>query len=369
MDMAAAASIPAIRRIAIDGFLAAAVVILAVVAVLANAPEKTAPWPPQGVTAARLDLARDPLDPALERNLALSLDRAGDTLGADRLMTFAGGRSRRDTPTEDWLLVRRLSQGRYGEAFQAADTLLRRGIDEGKRARLFTLLVAAAHYDASRPALVSRLAPSPWWRLAFMRELAAHADPADTRRVLAALAATRKPAVDLELAPYLDRLVDRRDYRAAARDWRDFSRPRRNPAEVNDLKARPPFGWSPAYGEGASSALEGRALRVDYDGYAAPQLPRRLVALAPGLYRITWREKAEGDPRMAVRVLCAGAETPLAAATAQTGGAPRFRSLDFVVPPSGCEGQWIAIVPVLGDRRSPASEVFSDWALSAPRPR
>lgn len=367
--MAALARFPAYCRIAADGLLAAAVVVLAVFTILANIPIEPAPWPPPGVSAARRDLARDPLDPALERDLGLSLDRAGDAADADRLMSFAASRSRRDTPTEDWLLVRRLSQGRYDEALRAADTLLRRDIDEDKRQKLFALLVAAAHYDASRPALIARLAPAPWWCLAFLRELVAHADPADTRRVLAALAGSGHPPEDQALAPYVDRLVDLRDYRAAARDWWTFSRPRRDPDAVNDLRAPPPFGWSPAFGEGASSVLDAGSLRVDYDGYAAPQLPRRLVALDPGSHRITWREHVAGDPRMAVEVRCAGTDTILVAASPQGGGAAIPRSLDFVVPPRGCEGQWIAITAIPGDRRSLVAGVFSDWALTAPRPR
>ena len=182
--MAAPPEGPAIRRIATDGLTIAAVLLVAALTLFANRARSPAPWPPPSPQVSRAALARDPLDAAALRNLGLSLDRNGDPAGADRLLTFAGSRSQRDTPTEDWLLVRRLSQGRYDEAFRAADALLRRDIGDGQRASLTRLLVAAAHYDASRPAVIARLAAGPWWRAAVLRELAARADPADTRRVM-----------------------------------------------------------------------------------------------------------------------------------------------------------------------------------------
>ena len=359
----------AVRWIGLDGALIGGALALAAFVVFANQALPPPPWPPAGVAVSRSDLARDPLDPARTRNLGLALDRAGASADAARVMLFAGGRGRRDTPTEDWLLVRSLSEGRYDAAFQVADALLRRDIPDDKREKLFALLVAAARYDASRPALGERLALSPWWRLAFMRELAAKAEPADARVVLARLSTTANPPTDLELAPYLDRLVDLGAYRAAAADWRAFARPRRDPDDVNDLTAPAPFGWSPVFGGGASSGVDGGDLRVDYDGFATPRLPRRLIALAPGGYRLAWRERIDGDARLVVEVRCAGSDTLLASARPVANAAYEPRTLDLDVPASGCEGQWLAIAPIAGERRSPVTGVFSRWTITARPPR
>jgi hypothetical protein len=344
----------------VDGGLIAAVLAGAAFVFFANRERPEAPWPPRSVTVSRAAVARDPLDPAALRNLGLALDLSGDAADADRVMSVVGARTRRDTPTAAWLLVKRLSQGRYDDAFAAADALLRRNVDDRARERLFKLLIAAAHYDVSRPALIGRLADAPWWRLPYMRELAATADPADTRRVLAGLSRKSAPATAPELDAYLTRLVGDKAYAAAARDWRVFSRPPRDPEAIGDLSAPPPFGWSPVFGEGASSAIEDGALRVDYDGYGAAKLPARLLALPPGRYTLAWRERVTGDDvrAIAVTVVCGEAGAPLAKA------APLEQRLDFEVPATGCEGQTLEITPVPGERRSDVTARFDRWSLT-----
>ena len=354
------------RRI-LDVGLAAGVVAGAVFVLVANRERPATPWPPRGVTASRAAVARDPLDPAALRNLGLALDLSGDEPGAERMIAMASERTRRDTPTAAWLMVRRLSQSRYGEAFAAADALLRRNVDDRARERLFKLLIAAAHHDASRPALIARLADAPWWRLAYMRELAASADTADTRLVLAGLARTGNAPAPNELDAYLTRLMADKSYAAAARDWRALSHPRRDPDAVGDLAAPPPFGWSPVFGEGASSTVEDGALRVDYDGYGAAKLPTRLIALPPGRYVLTWRERVTGDDvrAIAVTVVCGEAGAALAtAAPLASGAAPRARTLGFEVPATGCEGQSLAITALPRDRRATVTAWFDRWGLT-----
>jgi hypothetical protein len=350
----------------VDAALVAGMVAGGAVILIVDRERPAPPWPPANVTLSRAAVARDPLDPAALRNLGLAESLAGDEADADRLMTFTAQRTRRDTPTAAWLLVRGLARGRYGDAFHAADALLRRNVDEASRERLFKLLIAAAHYDVSRPALIARLADAPWWRLAYMRELAATADASDTRQVLAGLAATAKPPGPAELDAYLTRLRADKDYAAAARDWRAFSRPRRDPDTIGDLAAPPPFGWSPVFGEGASSAVEDGALRVDYDGYGAAKLPTRLIALPPGRYTLAWRERVTGDDvrAIAVRVLCGETGPALATAAApDSAPAPLAQSLDFEVPASGCDGQTLEIAALPGDRRSSVTAWFDRWSL------
>ncbi len=349
-----------LSRLLVDGGLVAATIAGAAFVLLANRERPATAWPPGSVTTSRAAVKRDPLDPAALRNLGLALDLSGDAAGADRLMTLVGERTRRDTPTAAWLLVRRLSQGRYDDAFALCDALLRRNVDDRARERLFKLLIAAAHYDVSRPALIGRLADAPWWRLPYMRELATTADPADTRRVLAGLSATATPPTEPELNAYLSRLVGDKAYAAAARDWRAFSRPRRDPDAIGDLAAPPPFGWSPVFGEGASSAVEDGALRVDYDGYGPAKLPARLLALPPGRYTVAWRERVTGDDlrAIAVAVICGDAGAPLATAPPQT------ERLDFEVPTTGCEGQTLATEAIPGDRRSDVTARFDHWSLA-----
>jgi hypothetical protein len=351
----------------LDGGLIVGVLAGAALVLAANHERPAAPWPPGAVALSRAAVARDPLDAAALRDLGLAFDLSGDAADADQLMSLAGERTRRDTPTAAWLLVQRLSRARYRDAFAAADALLRRDVDEQTRERLFALLVSAAHYDASRLALTVRLAEVPWWRLAFMRELAARAEPDDTRLVLAGLATTADPPTAAELDVYLTRLLEAKAYGAAARDWTAFSRPRRDPDAIGDLTAPPPFGWSPVFGEGASSMIEDGALRVDYDGYGAAKLPVRLIALPPGRYAVMWRERVSGDDVRAigVTVLCREAGAVLAsAAPLASGPAIREQRLDFEVPATGCEGQMLAITPLPRDRRATVTAWFKRWSLA-----
>src|SRR5580704_2905224 len=103
-------------------------------------------------------LANDPLDLPALRALGLRLDREGRLDETDAVLAFVGRRTWRDGPTEVWLLRRRLDQDRYEEAFESADSLLRRDADGTTRPALFALFIAAADDVQAQPALVARLA-------------------------------------------------------------------------------------------------------------------------------------------------------------------------------------------------------------------
>ncbi len=84
----------------------------------------------------------------------------------------------------------------------------------------------------------------------------------------------------------------------------------------------------------------------------------------PGVHHLSWQEAINGDPRLRVEVRCAGTDVALASAAPMTGEAARTRSLNFVVPASGCEGQWLAIAAIAGERRSAIDATFFNWALT-----
>jgi hypothetical protein len=356
-----------------DAALAAAAASLAVVIV------RAAVVPPGGEdrTPPRARLARDPLDLPALRDLGLQLDRRGRLDQADALLGFVGRRSWRDGPTEVWLLRRRLDQGRYAEALDGADSLLRRDADGATRPALFPLLIAAADEPRAQASLAARLAARPWWRGDFLRALGDGGDVTGARAVFSTLALGPAPPTADEYAPLINRLVSAGDYDGAYATWRAVARPAGPaPPVLRDgaftgVPDHTPFTWSAASGVGASSeagpASDGpaaRALRVDYDGYASPILPAQLLIDPPRRYSLRWRERV--DPavpeRLFWRVRCAATNQVLARSPPPAPGW-RETTLGVETPISGCAAQWLELTAEPGERRGAVTAWYADFRL------
>ncbi len=360
-----------VRRWFTDGALAATAALLVVLVYWAN-PAKQTPIADPSLATALAALRTDPLQVAALRNLGLALDRGGDRADADPLMALAGERSKRDTITALWLLQRALERGQYDAAFDQADALLRRDIDTALRARLYGLLTAASALAPARPALAQRLAARPWWRESFLRELAAKGDPAAGEALLVALGHVGAGSSPEESEAFLARRVAQGEFAVAVEEAeRLFGEAVRNP---DDVTTPPPVGWSTADGEGASSAVQDGRLAVTYDGFASPELPRRLLALAPGAWTLTFQHRAQDGsaPRLKVEIRCATGAT-LGQIALPVSASWRAETVNFTVPTNGCEGQWLAIVPDPGERRAAVESDFTAWSIArgftAPRPR
>lgn len=318
-----------------------------------------------------------PLDLPALRALGLRLDRDGRLDEADAVLAFVGRRSWRDGPTEVWLLRRRLDQGRYEEAFESADSLLRRDADGTTRPALFALFIAAADDVEARPALVARLAAAPWWRADFLRALGERGDMAGAQAVFSALARGPRPPTADEYAPLINRLVSAGDYASAYNLWRALVRRDHAPAaglrdgDFSGESDHTPFTWSAAAGVGAASeagAAPGgstaRELRVDYDGYSSPNLPAQLLVDPPHRYSLSWRERI--DPavpeRLFWRVRCAGSNAILARGAPPVPGW-REAAVSVVTPRSGCAAQWLELAAEPGERRGPVTARYTAFRL------
>ena len=327
-------------------------------------------------TTALARLARDPLDLPALRDMGLELDRRGRLDRADAVLGLVGRRTWRDGPTEAWLLRRRLAQGRYAEALESADSLLRRDADGATRPALFPLLIAAANEPQARASLATRLAAGPWWRGDFLRALGEGGDTDGARLLFSALASGPTPPAADEYAPLVNRLARNGDYEGAYAAWRAVSRFAGAPPVLRDgaftgVSDHTPFTWSAASGIGASSEAgpvsDGpvvRALRVDYDGFASPILPAQLLVDPPRRYSLRWRERV--DPalpeRLFWRVRCAATNQVLARAPAP---APGWRevSLSVEAPTSGCAAQWLELAAEPGERRGSVTGRYADFQL------
>jgi len=353
------------------------------VLILASALDE-APLEPSAASAPGL-IEHDPLDLAALRDLGLDLDHQGRSAEADAILSFVGHRTWRDGPTEVWLLRRRLAQNRFDEAFESADSLLRRDGDGTTRPALFPMFVAAARYAQARPALEARLVGSPWWRQALLQELAARGDIDGARSVFADLAAGKTPPSPQEYAPLIDRLVDAKDYGGALSAWKTLSRrtdpvsPDLRDGNFTGIPDQTAFTWSAASGVGAISVVDatsggaaGRTLRVDYDGFSSPTLPAQLLVLQPGRYRVTWRERLDraASAPLYWRVRCGDTGQVLVkdqGAAEMSGGASEWRSMrmDFETPKTGCAGQWLELTANPGDRRDPVTARYASFRVEA----
>jgi len=319
-------------------------------------------------TLARRTLAADPFNAGALRELGLALDRQGEGDAADKVMSAAALLGWRDVPTQAWLVNRRLRQGRTEEAFIRLDALLRGDVDDAMRGRIFALMDAAAGLSASFPAVVGRLATDPPWRAAFLDQLPATAGgEASAYAVLAALRSGPAPPRPMEITSLVNRLFNAGEYGRAAASWTALS-PLARDAGVwphdGDFRFdadNTVFTWDTPQGVGAAADVEaapapgeGRALRIEYDGYALPDLPRQLLTLGPGAYRLSWRQMTEaGDgARLAWTVQCAGNGPALgrgAGTAAESSWTPV--SFAFAVPPAGCSAQWLQLTAIPGERR------------------
>jgi hypothetical protein len=390
MSARAAAGVGARAR---DATIAAICVLLAGL-VIASAVQTVGAGRHLGNPAVRL--RRDPLDLPALRDRALGWDRGGDPDRAEAALSFVMRRTWRDAPTLGWLLRSRTEDGRLDEAMQIADAVIRQDGRGAARPVLFPALIAATGDQEARTALEARLELSPFWRGDFLRALGTSGDPSPAASVFAALAAGPTPPTPAEYAPFIDRLVDAKAYVAAAGAWRDITRragalPKSG--EVMDFALAgdgTPFTWRSADGAGAGSSVgeapedAGRiALRVDYDGFASPVLPARLLTLEPGRYLISWRERREGAGASVLswRVRCADTGEILAGGppvdqggtsrdaggekNAGVGGAAwRARSMEVQVPAGVCAGQWLELAATPGERRSPTTTWWESLEVS-----
>jgi hypothetical protein len=294
---------------------------------------------------------------------------------------------------------RAIAAGHWDEAMARADALLRTDGQGLVRPAVFRFLNVAAALPAPRAALVGRLgvAPPPWWREAYLRQLATAVarslapdpggaatapgdtlDPGSAAAVFDGLEPSPAPPLPDEYRPIVATLTAAGRYGQAIGLWRALARRADAAAPLRDGSfAREgddtAFTWRRAAGVGASSEIvrsaEGGALHVVYDGFGEPTLPAQLMVLAPGPYRLAWRERLIGPARLAWRVRCADAAVSLADEAALPPGPAAWaeRALTFEVPAGGCPAQWVELVAAPGERRTDIDAWYGGFAVTGAR--
>ncbi len=304
-------------------------------------------------------LRSNPLNARALTLLGLIAERKGDQESADKLMQLSGARRGRDQAAQAWLFNREVRRGQYSNALPHADAILRMG----DYSELFPVLAAFTDPRAFG-ALTTFLAKSPPWRAWFLSELSAHL-PNQTRLVqlYAALKETEKPPTEVELRPYLDRLIKDGNFDQAYQTWQTTLAPEQRAAgtypfnrDFDSPVDGLPFNWNLEPIPGAEiqivSSVDGgraRALSVQFSGARVSFANvKQLMLLPAGDYTFTGRVKSEGlltSRGLWWHILCADKPANTLVHTDLVSGTLPWTDFDvkFQVSAKDCHAQWLQL--------------------------
>ena len=309
---------------------------------------------------ARRLLAREPLHGEAYRVLAAAADMRGDKAKAFKLYAIAERRAPRDLQTRAWLTQRLLEQGRFPEALERIDRILR--MSPQRAAGIVPVLVKMAQDPPFAQALAVSLKANPPWRPAMLAGLrdASSGDPVAEGRVLQALQAQGGLSEE-ESAQWLDSLLAQGRWGEAYARWLgSVPLPAgKLPWVFNGDFAQAPtdrgFDWRLPQTPGVlvtfepAPGAEGSAAHFSFmDRQVANAGIRHPLVLPPGNYSLRIRMRAAGL-RSAIglqwRVSCTGSAGTLASGNPVDGNFGwRVDALDFDVPQRECAGQWLELV-------------------------
>jgi hypothetical protein len=287
-------------------------------------------------------LDRTPLSVIAVRTLARSLDTTAPA-GGERAWQVASTMGWRDVPTQFWALLRALSNGQTDIFVMRADALMRAGTDDPK---MISVIRQAMLDPRIRAAFVKRIALDPQWRSRLFTSDGALSGRELQGALLALhdLSQTSAPPTRAELRDPLASLVAARRYAEAADlDKRYLPRTPDEGSMIDDGgfergdygKNATPFDWNIVKGTTLEHSGGSNSLLLIRDERYVP-LVTRLVALAPGQYRLAYSMKGEPNSAMSLgfRVGCVGSKEDIAASSRQplAGEGWEKRAFVFSVP-------------------------------------
>lgn len=238
-------------------------------------------------------LRRDATLAAAASVVGLADDLQRNRRGAGRAFAYAQRLSRRDLPTQLWLLESAVARGDVGQALRHYDTALR--TQERAPELLFPVLIAATSAPNVRDELSKLLASGPDWAPSFLNQLTASTRDLTAAGTTLISVRTGGGAVpSLAYGTLIQRLYDSSDFAGAWRVYRSW-RPHKAPAAVRDptfrgiLGMATVFDWSLAQDNGlwaAVAAQDGAGLAFSGDAATFGVIARQLVLLPPGRYRM-----------------------------------------------------------------------------------
>lgn len=304
-------------------------------------------------------LRRQPISPSAARLLGADALRKGDARRAERLVRYAEAMSRRDFPTQLWLIESNVGRGDVKAALLHYDRALK--TSNSARTILLPILGQAANDPAIWQPLVRILATRPQWGRQFLQHYVPISTAPDALYSIArTLGMDRVPSTDPWLLQGIEkRLVDLFAYpQAAALYNRANGLPANDRATLRNGGFEQPGDWDPfdwnlideqdlaAMRQPSPVAGDGNALFLSATNGRGGELAVQLTILAPGRYTIISKVGGvTGDPlaypQLSVRCARDGRELLRAPFPAAPDGGRAWRT-GFTVP-TDCEAQRVAL--------------------------
>jgi hypothetical protein len=313
-------------------------------------------------------LSRDPTVVSAWRSLALIAAIQGRAPEATKLMDFASRLSRRDMPTQLWLIEDYVRANDVIGTLQHYDIALR--TSESGRDLLLPTLVASLSHDELVESVADLLATNPPWLPHFFAVFAERAPAHENTATFLEMLRNKgysEPIPYATTLPY--RLVTQGKYRTASRVHAALLAGQTEEARAADqfgiTDRIPPFDWDLVSEGGVradpqlqNSSDRQAALYVFGDQGNVGIPASRLFALSPGTHRLETTVRADGaslPERLSWVLECAGGQTSLAQKDVTPPSAGR-RSyvLDFDVPPTACAAQWLRLEMRAADGSRPS---------------
>lgn len=311
----------------------------------------------QAADTARQVLSREPSQGRAFGILARALEAEGSDAQRVARYETASRRAPRDAQVRAWLAAHELQDGDIAHAITQIDALLT--VAPGSRRDVLAATAQLAQDPAFAQALADHLADRPQWRTAVLRAVVAQKTPAASDNLHGALHA-RGDLTPAETARWIDGMLAEGRWGSAYARWIG-SLPQTNarvPALYNgdfdtfptsagfDWRVRPTTGvvFDRIIGPGS-----GHAARLTFLGrpVARAGLEHPLL-LAPGTYRLDLMTRApdlQADQGLDWALTCADGRTRIGNGARMRRSATWVKaSLQFDVPDTGCEGQWLRLI-------------------------
>jgi hypothetical protein len=276
-------------------------------------------------------LSRSPLSVSAARTLGYAKSLEGDKGGARKAMLYAESLSRRDLPTQMWLIEDRVAANDVPGALRHYDRALSSSALAAPA--LFPTLSTAVDDPEFTAPIARVLATAPPWRTVFLAQLVDEAKHLDGAARLISALNDRSMAQRIVMQTVA---VNRHDL-AVAMLKRFAPSQLEGISRIRERKALVPFDWQSVEANGARSIVLDGAIEFDNDGGHAVNFAKRLVAFQrPKTVRIDWRSDVQAPLTL---VATCGKDGRLLARAEAAQSPLRL----IVAPTRDCPTQWLLI--------------------------